>query len=138
MLSYRTHVEKDSAYNTPPVFAVYLVGLVLKWIRERGGLEAVEAANVEKAGLLYRALDASGFYRGTAAVEDRSIMNVTFRLPSGELEKLFVEESKKAGFVGLKGHRSVGGLRASIYNAFPLEGVKALVSFMRDFEEKYS
>ncbi len=138
MLNYRTYVEKDSAYNTPPVFAVYLVGLVLKWIKERGGIEAVEADNRKKAGLLYQAIDASDFYRGTAAVEDRSTMNVTFRLPSEKLEKLFIEESKKAGFVGLKGHRSVGGLRASIYNAFPLEGVEALVGFMKEFKEKYS
>lgn len=138
MLNYRTHVEKNSAYNTPPVFAVYLVGLVLKWIKKQGGVEAVEAVNREKAGLIYDVIDSSDFYRGSAAVKDRSIMNVTFRLPSEELEKNFVEESGKAGFIGLKGHRSVGGLRASIYNAFPLEGVRALVKFMKEFKEKYA
>ena len=138
MLNYRTQVEKDSTYNTPPVFAVYLVGLVLKWIKEQGGLEAVEAVNREKSGLLYETIDSSDFYRGTAAPEDRSIMNVTFRLPSEELEKACAAESQKAGFVGRKGHRSVGGLRASIYNAFPLEGVKKLVEFMKEFERKHS
>ncbi|MFH1037830.1 MAG: 3-phosphoserine/phosphohydroxythreonine transaminase [PVC group bacterium] len=138
MLNYRTHVENDSNYNTPPVFSVYMVGLVLKWLKKRGGIEAMEAANNEKAALLYGMIDGTDFYRGTAAAEDRSIMNVTFRLPTEELEAAFIAEARKAGFVGLKGHRSVGGIRASIYNAFPLEGVEALVHFMQSFEKKYA
>lgn len=138
MLNYKTHVGKESSYNTPPVFAVYMVGLVLEWIKSEGGLEVIQARNEEKARLLYETIDSSDFFRGTAAQEDRSIMNITFRLPSEKLEEKFVEESKKADFVGLKGHRSVGGLRASIYNAFPLGGVKALVEFMKKFELKFS
>ncbi len=138
MLNYRTHADKESLYNTPPAFSIYLVGLVLKWLKKRGGIEAMEALNNRKAALLYGKIDDGNFYRGTAAVEDRSIMNVTFRLPTEELEAAFVEEGKKAGFVGLKGHRSVGGIRASIYNAFPLEGVEALVRFMGEFEERHS
>lgn len=138
MLNYRTQAEKDSNYNTPPIFSIYLVGLVLKWLKARGGIEAVEAANNEKADLLYRMIDSTDFYRGTAANPDRSIMNITFRLPSEDLEAAFIREVTAAGFIGLKGHRSVGGIRASIYNAFPLEGVKALVEFMKNFEEKCS
>lgn len=135
LLNYRTQAEKDSNYNTPPVFSIYIVGLVLKWLKSQGGIEAIEAANNEKADLLYRIIDSTDFYRGTAAIEDRSIMNITFRLPSEELEAAFIREVTAAGFIGLKGHRSVGGIRASIYNAFPLEGVKALVEFMKDFEK---
>jgi len=134
MLKYTTQAEKDSNYNTPPVFSIYIVGLVLKWLKNLGGIAEIEALNEEKAGLLYELIDAGNFYRGTAATEDRSTMNVTFRLPSEGLEKQFVAEAKAAGFVGLKGHRSVGGCRASIYNAFPLEGVEALADFMRKFE----
>jgi len=134
MLKYGTHAEKDSNYNTPPVFSIYIVGLVLKWLKNLGGIAAMEEINNRKAALLYDLFDGSKFYRGTAAREDRSIMNVTFRLPSEDLEKKFISEAKAAGFVGLKGHRSVGGCRASIYNAFPLEGVEALVGFMKKFE----
>ena len=121
-------------YNTPPVFAVYVVGLVLEWIESSGGLEAIEARNHEKAALLYGCIDASGFYRGTAETDSRSDMNVTFRLPSEDLEKKFIGEAAAQRLVGLKGHRSVGGCRASLYNAFPLEGVKALAAFMKEFE----
>lgn len=134
MLDYRTHVKKESLYNTPPCFAIYVVGLVLKWLKGLGGLDAMERINREKAGMLYDAIDASEFYRGTAAVDSRSLMNVTFRLPDEELEKKFVAEATAAGLDGLKGHRSVGGLRASIYNAFPVEGVRTLVDFMKEFE----
>lgn len=138
MLTYRTQAEKDSNYNTPPVFSIYIVGLVLKWLKSLGGIEAIEAINNEKASLLYQVIDNTNFYRGTAAVQDRSIMNVTFRLPTEELESAFVKEGTEAGFIGLKGHRSVGGIRASIYNAFPLEGVKTLVEFMKNFEKNHS
>jgi phosphoserine aminotransferase len=138
MLNYKTHVENDSLYNTPPVFAIYIVGLVLKWLKQQGGLQGIEAINNEKARILYEVIDATGFYRGTAAKSDRSTMNVTFRLKTEELEAKFIEESKQAGFIGLKGHRSVGGCRASIYNAFPLEGVKTLVAFMKKFESANS
>jgi phosphoserine aminotransferase len=134
MLDYGVHVKKDSLYNTPPTFSIYVVGLVLKWLKSLGGLDAMRKINEEKAALLYDAIDATEYYRGTAERESRSLMNVTFRLPSEELEKKFVAEATAAGFDGLKGHRSVGGLRASIYNAFPTEGVRALVDFMREFE----
>ena len=134
MLDYRTHVKKESLYNTPPCFAIYVVGLVLKWLKGLGGLEEMERINRAKAGMLYDAIDATEYYRGTAAPDSRSLMNVTFRLPNEDLEKKFVAEATAAGLDGLKGHRSVGGLRASIYNAFPTEGVKALVDFMKEFE----
>jgi len=134
MLQYATHAAKDSLYNTPPTFAIYMVNLVLKWLKAQGGAAAIERLNREKAGLLYREIDGSGgFYRGCAQVGSRSIMNVTFRMASEELEQRFVKESIAAGFVGLKGHRDVGGLRASIYNAVPLEHVRALADFMRTF-----
>jgi phosphoserine aminotransferase len=136
MLSYAVHAENGSLYNTPPVFAIYLVGLVVKWIRVQGGLDAVAKTNERKAGKLYAEIDRSGFYRGTAQKESRSLMNVTFRLPSEDLEKAFVNEAESAGFDGLKGHRSVGGIRASIYNAFPEEGVDALTDFMQEFERR--
>ena len=134
MLSYAVHAENRSLYNTPPVFAIYLMGLVVKWILGQGGLEAVANTNQRKAATLYAEIDRSGFYRGTAQKDSRSLMNVTFRLPSEDLEKAFVKEAEAAGFDGLKGHRSVGGIRASIYNAFPEEGVDALTSFMQEFE----
>ena len=137
MLDYSVHAAKESLYNTPPSFAIYVVGLVAKWLKGLGGLEAMERINEEKAGLLYDAIDATEYYRGTAERESRSLMNVTFRLPSEELEKAFVKESTAAGLDGLKGHRSVGGMRASIYNAFPEEGIDALVAFMREFERKH-
>ncbi|MGH9196680.1 MAG: 3-phosphoserine/phosphohydroxythreonine transaminase, partial [Acidimicrobiia bacterium] len=135
MLSYAVHAENRSLYNTPPVFAIYVTGLVLKWIRDQGGLSAVARVNQRKAEALYRAIDATEFYRGTAQKDSRSLMNVTFRLPTEELEKRFVQEAEASGLDGLKGHRSVGGIRASLYNAFPEAGVDALVQFMRDFEK---
>src|ERR1700730_15689142 len=136
MLSYAVHAENRSLYNTPPVFAIYLVGLVVKWIQGQGGLSEVAKVNERKAGRLYGEIDRTGFYRGTAKKESRSLMNVTFRLPSEELEKQFVKEADEAGFDGLKGHRSVGGIRASIYNAFPEDGIDALTAFMREFERR--
>jgi phosphoserine aminotransferase len=137
MLDYNTHAKNKSLYNTPPVFAIYIMRLVMKWLIEQGGLEAAERRNEEKAKLLYDVIDSSDFYRGHAVPNDRSLMNVTFRLPSEDLEKQFVSEATKAGLDGLKGHRSVGGCRASIYNAFPKEGVEALVSFMKEFERTH-
>jgi phosphoserine aminotransferase len=137
MLNYAVHVENKSLYNTPPVFAIYIMRLVMKWLLSVGGLDAIARANERKAAKLYAEIDRTGFYRGHADKDSRSLMNVTFRLPSEELEKLFVKESTAAGLDGLKGHRSVGGLRASIYNAFPEEGVDALVAFMRDFERTH-
>ena len=137
MLDYNTHVKDRSLYNTPPVFTIYVMRLVMKWLVEQGGLEAAERRNKEKAGLIYDAIDASSFYRGHAQADCRSLMNVTFRLPSEDLEKQFVGEATKAGLDGLKGHRSVGGIRASIYNAFPKDGVEALVAFMKEFERTH-
>jgi phosphoserine aminotransferase len=137
MLQYATHVKSDSLYNTPPTFAIYMVNLMLKWIKNNGGAAAMERLNGEKAELLYGAIDNSGgFYRGCAHSGSRSNMNVTFRLENEELEKLFVKESEAAGFVGLKGHRDVGGLRASIYNAVPVGNVRALVAFMNSFKQR--
>jgi phosphoserine aminotransferase len=136
MLNYQVHAENNSLYNTPPTFAVYALGLVTRWIIGQGGLAQMAARNERKAGKLYAEIDRSGFYRGTAKKEHRSLMNVTFRLPSEELEKQFVKETTAAGLDGLKGHRSVGGMRASIYNAFPEEGIDALVAFMREFERQ--
>src|SRR5262245_32367632 len=136
MLNYAVHAENGSLYNTPPAFAVYTLGLVMKWLIKEGGLSAIEKANVRKAGKLYAEIDRTGFYRGTADKGCRSLMNVTFRLSSEDLEKQFVKEATAAGLDGLKGHRSVGGMRASIYNAFPEAGVDALVAFMREFERK--
>jgi phosphoserine aminotransferase len=136
MLNYAVHAENNSLYNTPPSFAVYALGLVMKWLIGQGGLAALEKVNAQKAARLYTEIDRTGFYRGTARKEDRSLMNVTFRLATEDLEKRFVKESTEAGFDGLKGHRSVGGMRASIYNAFPEEGVDALVAFMKEFERR--
>lgn len=136
MLQYGQHVEDKSLHNTPPVFAIYIMNLVSRWLLNLGGLEAMEKINVRKADKVYAEIDRTGFYRGHAKKEDRSRMNVTFRLPNEALEEKFAKESKAAGLDGLKGHRSVGGLRASIYNAFPENGVDALVAFMRDFERK--
>jgi phosphoserine aminotransferase len=136
MMQYRVHADNTSMYNTPPVFPIYVMRLVLGWLLKVGGLEAVEKVNIRKADKLYAEIDRTGFYRGHAAPDSRSRMNVTFRLPSEELEKQFVNESSAAGLDGLKGHRSVGGLRASIYNAFPEAGVDALVQFMKEFERK--
>jgi len=136
MLDFRTHVENKSLYNTPNTWGIYIINLVCKWLQEKGGLPAMHRENEAKAQLVYDAIDATGFYRGHADAGSRSIMNVTFRLPSEELEKKFADEATAAGLDGLKGHRSVGGIRASIYNAFPREGVEALVSFMQEFEKK--
>ena len=136
MLNYAVHAENGSMYNTPPCFGIYLMGLVMKWALAQGGLPAISAANDRKAGALYAEIDRSGYYRGTAAKDSRSRMNITFRLPSEALEAQFAKESTAAGLDGLKGHRSVGGMRASIYNAFPEAGVTALVDFMREFERK--
>jgi len=134
MLQYGIHVENKSMYNTPPVFGVYIMRLVLKWLLAQGGLAEMDKRNQRKADKLYAEIDRSGFYRGHAQKDSRSRMNVTFRLPSEELEKKFAKESTVAGLDGLKGHRSVGGMRASIYNAFPEAGVDALVAFMKEFE----
>jgi phosphoserine aminotransferase len=137
MMNYAVHAEHGSLYNTPPVFAVYALGLVMKWLIGQGGLAAIAELNARKAAKLYAEVDRTGFYQGTAQPDSRSLMNVTFRLGSEDLEKQFIRESTAAGLDGLKGHRAVGGLRASIYNAFPEDGVDALVAFMRDFEQKH-
>jgi phosphoserine aminotransferase len=135
MLDYNTHAKEKSLYNTPAVFAIYVMRLVMKWILAEGGLAAMAVKNAEKANMIYAALDSSaGYYRPHAKPGSRSNMNVTFRLPSEELEGKFVSAAKKQGLDGLKGHRSVGGIRASIYNAFPKKGVDTLVSFMKDFQ----
>lgn len=136
ILNWKTFAEKHSLYNTPNTFGIYVVNLVMKWIQDQGGIDTIEKTNRQKAQLLYDVLDASSFYRPHAQPESRSIMNVTWRLPNEELEKKFVEEAKSAQLVGLKGHRSVGGIRASIYNAMSLEGVQKLAAFMKDFERK--
>jgi phosphoserine aminotransferase len=136
MLQYTVHAENKSMYNTPPVFAIYVMRLVLAWLIKQGGLDAIERVNARKADTLYAEIDRTGFYRGHAQKDSRSRMNVTFRLPSEDLEKKFVKESTAAGLDGLKGHRSVGGLRASMYNAFPERGVDALVQFMQEFERR--
>jgi len=137
MLNYGTHAKNDSLYNTPPVYSVYIMNLVLKWILEQGGVTAVEKMNREKTDLIYAAIDGSeGFYQGCVDAGSRSRMNITFRMQTEELEKLFAKESQAAGFIGLKGHRSVGGLRASTYNAVPYEACEALASFMQDFRKR--
>jgi phosphoserine aminotransferase len=136
MLKYKTHAENGSMFNTPPCFSVYCVGLVMRWLKQAGGVTAIEKANREKAALLYEAIDNLALYRGHAERQSRSLMNVTFNLPSQEMEAQFVREAGAIGLDGLKGHRSVGGCRASIYNAFPREGVEKLVSFMADFAKK--
>lgn len=136
-LNYKIHAEKESLYNTPPTYSVYIMGLVFKWLLNMGGLDKMYERNLAKANVLYDFMDSSdGFYKGTAAKEDRSLMNVTFRLPNEDLEKKLIAEATEKGFIGLKGHRSVGGLRASIYNAFPPKGVDDLVEFMKDFKTK--
>jgi phosphoserine aminotransferase len=136
MLQYTIHAENKSLYNTPPVFAIYVMRLVLTWLLKQGGLDAVARVNARKAEKLYAEIDRTGFYRAHAQQGSRSRMNVTFRLPSEELEKQFAKDATSAGLDGLKGHRSVGGMRASIYNAFPEEGIDALVQFMQEFERK--
>lgn len=138
MLNYKTHADADSLYNTPPCYAIYIAGLTFKWIKKMGGLEAMKELNEKKAKLLYDFLDSSKLFKGTVVPEDRSLMNVPFVTGDEELDAKFVKESTAAGFVNLKGHRSVGGMRASIYNAMPYEGVAALVEFMKKFEAENS
>lgn len=136
MMNYTTHAENGSMYNTPPAFGIYILGMVLKWMKGVGGLTAIDAINERKSAALYAELDRSSFWKPHAQKDCRSRMNVTFRLATEDLEKKFAKEATAAGFDGLKGHRSVGGIRASIYNAFPEEGVDALVAFMQEFEKK--
>lgn len=136
MLQYKTHADKDSMFNTPPCFAIYCVGRVMHWLKQMGGVAAIERLNRDKAALLYEAIDGMDLYRGHAEQASRSLMNVTFNLPTPELEAQFIREATAVGLDGLKGHRSVGGCRASIYNAFPREGVEKLVTFMADFAKK--
>ncbi len=137
MLKYTTFADKNSMFNTPPCFTIYVIGLVLKWLEETiGGLKKIEKLNQKKGSLIYGFIDQSDFYQGTASKDSRSLMNVTFRLPSEDLEKRFVDKALKNGFGGLKGHRSVGGCRASIYNATGIDAVKALTEFMAEFERK--
>jgi phosphoserine aminotransferase len=137
MLRYKTHADEKSLYNTPPAYGIYICGKVFQWLKKRGGLEAMKELNEKKAAILYDYLDQSQMFTGTVVKKDRSLMNVPFVTGNEELDALFVKESKAAGFENLKGHRSVGGMRASIYNAMPLEGVEKLVSFMKDFEAKH-
>ena len=136
VFDYRVQADSDSMYNTPPTYAVYIAGLVLKWLKGKGGLAAMEKINVEKAGLLYDLLDSSGFYRSPVARDDRSRMNVPFTLNDSSRDEAFLKQAAQHGLTQLKGHRSVGGMRASVYNAMPLAGVKALVEFMHDFERR--
>ena len=135
MLRYQTHIDENSLYNTPPCFSIYMLCLTTRWLKKIG-VQNMFTINRDKAQLIYDAIDASSFYRGTAKKEFRSDMNVTFRLPTEELETLFIKQASEAGMKQLKGHRSVGGIRASIYNAFPVAGVQALVDFMKDFEKR--
>ena len=135
MLKYKTQADNDSLYNTPPCYGIYICGKVFKWIKKMGGLEVMKQKNEEKAKVLYDFLDQSEMFKGTVAKEDRSLMNVPFVTGDADLDAKFVKEAKAAGFENLKGHRSVGGMRASIYNAMPKEGVEKLVEFMKDFEE---
>ena len=135
-MNYKIHVDNDSMYNTPTTFGIYIAGLVFKWLLNMGGLDEMYKRNVEKAKILYDAFDSSdGYYKGTTVKEDRSLMNVTYRLPNEQLEEKFIKEASAKGFSGLKGHRSVGGIRASIYNAFPKKGVEELVQFMTEFKK---
>ena len=134
MLRYGTYIEKNSMFNTPPTFAIYMLGLVMKWLKEQGGISAIEEVNDAKSEALYELIDGSGFYRSPVDSSSRSRMNIVFRLPSEELEAKFVAAAKQEGMIGLKGHRSVGGIRASIYNAMPMKGVETLVDFMNEFE----
>lgn len=138
MLKYKTHVDNASLYNTPPAYGIYVCGKVFKWIQNKGGLEAMKKINEEKAAILYDYLDSSKMFKGTVVKKDRSLMNVPFVTDSEELNAKFIKEAKELGFENLKGHRSVGGMRASIYNAMPIEGVKTLVEFMKKFEEENS
>jgi len=136
MLDYRTYFENDSMYNTPPCWSIYVAGLVYKWVKKLGGLEAMDKINSEKAKTIYDVIDGSGFYKGHAQLANRSKMNITFTLPDEDMTAAFLKEAKENRLLELKGHRSVGGCRASIYNAFPLEGCQVLASFMKDFEQR--
>ncbi len=136
MLKYKIHADNGSLYNTPPAYGIYICGKVFKWLKKMGGLPAMQKRNIEKAQILYDFLDSSKLFKGTVRKEDRSLMNVPFVTGNEELDAKFVKEAKAAGFENLKGHRTVGGMRASIYNAMPIEGVKALVEFMKKFEEE--
>jgi phosphoserine aminotransferase len=136
MLNYQTHADNGSMFNTPPCYTIYIAGLVFKWIKSLGGLEEMKKVNVEKASLIYDFLDSSKLFKGTVVPEARSLMNIPFVTGNEELDAKFVSEAKKAGFVNLKGHRSVGGMRASVYNAMPVEGARKLVEFMKKFEEE--
>jgi len=135
MLKYKTHADNDSLYNTPPAYGIYICGKVFKWLKKMGGLDAMKKHNEEKAKILYDFLDESKLFKGTVEAKDRSLMNVPFVTGDADLDAKFVKEAAAAGFVNLKGHRSVGGMRASIYNAMPKEGVEKLVAFMKEFEE---
>ena len=136
MMKYKIHAEAESMYNTPNCYCIYMCGKVFKWIKKMGGLSAMKVHNEKKAKILYDFLDASQLFRGTVVEKDRSLMNVPFVTGDEDLDAKFIKESKAAGLENLKGHRSVGGMRASIYNAMPIEGVEALVSFMRKFEKE--
>ena len=136
MLDYKTHADNGSMFNTPPCYTIYIAGLVFKWIKSLGGLEEMKKINVEKAKIIYDFLDSSKLFKGTVVPEARSLMNIPFVTGDAELDAKFVAEAKKAGFVNLKGHRSVGGMRASVYNAMPVEGALKLVEFMKKFEEE--
>ncbi|MDF7807506.1 3-phosphoserine/phosphohydroxythreonine transaminase [Pontiellaceae bacterium B12219] len=138
IMRYKTHIANNSLYNTVPTFPVYMLCLVTRWLKAKGGLEAMQKQNADKAAKLYEAIDSTDFYTATAVKENRSDMNVTFRIADNDLESEFIAEATKKNLSGLKGHRSVGGIRASIYNAFPAEGVDALISFMKEFEAKHS
>ena len=136
MLKYKTHADAKSLYNTPPAYGIYICGKVFKWLKKQGGLEAIKERNEKKAKILYDYLDESKLFKGTVVPKDRSLMNVPFVTGDKDLDAKFVKEAKKAGFENLKGHRSVGGMRASIYNAMPIEGVEKLVEFMKAFEKE--
>ena len=136
MLKYKTQADKGSLYNTPPCYGIYICGKVFKWLKKQGGLAAMKEHNEKKAKILYDYLDQSKMFKGTVVPKDRSLMNVPFVTGDKDLEAKFVKEADAAGFVNLKGHRTVGGMRASIYNAMPIEGVEALVEFMKKFEKE--
>ncbi|MBR6297840.1 MAG: 3-phosphoserine/phosphohydroxythreonine transaminase, partial [Candidatus Gastranaerophilales bacterium] len=138
MLKYKTHSDNDSLYNTPPAYGIYICGLVFKWLKKMGGLEKMKEINEKKAKILYDFLDASKLFKGTVEKSSRSLMNVPFVTGNEDLDKKFIEEAKKEGLLQLKGHRTVGGMRASLYNAMPIEGVEALVKFMEKFEKENS
>ena len=137
MFDYKVHADNVSMYNTPPTYAIYMAGLVFQWLKRNGGLAQMEKINIAKAKAIYDVLDGSGFYRSPVAKDDRSRMNIPFTLPDESLDEPFLKAAKQRGLIQLKGHRSVGGMRASVYNAMPIEGVNVLVEFMQDFERKH-